>query len=223
MTDKLLLTCALAICLLIGCRNDDQKNAELIRSLNPSEKFVKDVQVGPREIEFLKNAEKDIGLDSLDSGFDSVYIRVWNGCAAGYLKADYWLMSLILDRDGWKAELSDLSIEDTSPDARGSLSRKVNYLQPKSGWNSFLSKLFKLKLLTLPGFESLKTADEKLDAVMDGCGITIEIATRKLYRLYDYETPEAYVDKHSEVINVLQILSLIEKEFGITYRRSRLP
>jgi hypothetical protein len=79
-----------------------------------------------------------------------------------------------------------------------------------------------LNILSLPGLETIKTDEDRQNTAMDGCGITFEIATKNIYRVYDYETPEAYMNKHAEVRSVLQILRLIENEFGITYNRQRL-
>jgi len=203
-----------------GCiQKMNDPNAELVRLLNPSEKFVKNITPDPGTVKFLKTAENSLGLDSLSAGFDSLQIRVWNGCASANRSGNYWLIAFILDKDGWKGEFSDLFVEQSVISCiHDSLSRKIFKLQPNSGWDNFITKLFRLQVLSLPDFSKIRGHEEFV--VADGCGITIEIATKRVYRSYGYETPDLYADKYEEVENVIKIIRLIEDEFQI---RNKMP
>ena len=49
----------------------------------------------------------------------------------------------------------------------------------------------------------------------DGCSVSIEIATRKVYRCYGYANPDFYVQRHWQAKNIVDILRLVNKEFRL--------
>jgi hypothetical protein len=129
-------------------------------------------------------------------------------------------IELILDKNGWKAELSDLFVQHSLPSGNhDSLTRKTEVRQPSSGWNTFVTNLFELKILSLPDFKVIQSSSDKQRVIMDGCGIIVEIGTKRAYRVYSYETPDAYVE-YWQVKNVIAIIRLIEDEFQI---KNKMP
>jgi hypothetical protein len=52
----------------------------------------------------------------------------------------------------------------------------------------------------------------------DSYGVTIEVAKGNIYRIYEYPDYEQHVDSLPEAQMILQILKLIENEFGIKIR-----
>ncbi|MEQ1675793.1 MAG: hypothetical protein ABL876_03755 [Chitinophagaceae bacterium] len=158
------------------------------------------------------NSERWLGLSSLEKGFDSVQIRVSYGCAL----MSEWMM-IILKHDGhkWTAEVS--RVKDYFNEQKAmvdSMSRKVKFDKPISGWKAFINMLFELKILII---EDDKTVIQKEDypSVADGCGIAIELATRNAYRFYAYGDPTWAPEKYWQSANIEAIKKLLLKEFEV--------
>jgi len=185
-------------CLVFNACNLADSNAEKVRQLNPSAKFIKDI---PKEriTESLRTSEKDFGLDSLDNGFDSIQIRIWYGCAL----LGERLVMLTHSHGKWEAKISDSTYYDSIP-------RVLRVVEPCSSWEKFIKSLFDLEILSLPAIDEFGT-----ETFADGCGAAIEIATKKVYRVYVYSQPDFYEKKHWQAKNMISILRLINTEFGI--------
>jgi hypothetical protein len=200
---------------LIGCKQKD-RTAENIRQLNTSDTFRYEFSVNSKgqfdsgEYTSKLFIEKNLHLQSLEKGFDSIQIRVYYGCVIG----QEWRVILINKNKRWSCEVSKMIYYHNEKKAiLDSVSRTIEYKIPKSGWNKFFNKLFELKILSLednnriPGFH--------YDIPTDGCGIGIEIATKGVYRFYSYDNPEMYSDKYWQARNVLDMLRFINKELAI--------
>lgn len=201
-------------------REHDQQNAELIRQLNTSDTFVREFFSDKTIKISLQDAEKKCGLDSLSNGFDSVQIRIWYGCVLGQNR----LIILSLTSDEWKAEVRELTFHNSEQyyskedkfwtTKLDSISQKIKYAKPKSGWNSLITVLFNLEILTLPDLEKIDGLVEK-ESATDGCGVSMEIATKNIYRQYGYTNPDFYILQHRQAKNMIHILQLLNSEFRI--------
>lgn len=199
---------------------DGIQNAELVRVLNTSDAFLLDVNYNKREKAWLKHVVKECGLDSLNNGFDSIQIRIWYGCALDGL---FNLVILKLASGTWNAQVRELkpyysdqyySKEDKYWKTKlDSVSQKITHLVPKSGWSYLITELFNRKILSLPDQDDVEGFVE--ESATDGCGVSVEIGTKKVYRYYGYSNPDLHAKKNWQPKNILDILRLLNSEFRI--------
>jgi len=199
----------------------------MVAQLNQSDSFVFDFPkrngvIDSFQFKSKTRFQKHVGIQPLDKGFDSIQIRLWYG---GSFTGER-LVVLSNSNKGWKAEVSKFST-DYNPNFKGDeteraiadflegyfITRTTENKVPKSGWDNLISKLFKLNILTLP--DESKVAGINPGAVTDGWGVTVEIATKKVYRYYGYGNPDYFYRKAEEARNINHILVLIDKEFGL--------
>lgn len=185
----------------------DKRNAALVRQLNMSDTFVRETNSDEDVKAWMRDEEKGYGLDSLNNGFDSIQIKIWYGCVLYHER----LIVLSLVSNKWRAELCQRQFSGKYPDF--SMSRKVNNVKPKSGWDSVITGLFNLKILTLPDLDKIDGFVE--ESVTDGCYVSIEIATKKIYREYGYSNPDLYVRQHWQAKNIVDIARFLNTEFRI--------
>ena len=160
-----------------------------------------------------KEAEKKLGFKTLDSGFDSIEIRIWRGYV---FSAKEQVVIIKNSNSKWKAELYNLTrIYDNNSDSVLSVKKDIIIAEPKSGWSTFMDKLFKLNILTLPAYSKIPN----YRVPMDGDGVNIQVATRTNYRIYFYPEPKLNADKILEAKQVTQILELISNELDFKWVR----
>lgn len=199
----------------------------MVAQLNQSDIFIFDF---PKRngvfdsIEFYRKNrfDKQLGLQPLDKGFDSIQIRLWYG---GSFTGER-LIVLSNSNKSWKAEVSKLTTE-YNPNFKGDeteranvdflegylVTRKTEKKVPKSGWDKFIRKLFNLNILTLP--DEGKVTGIHPGSVTDGWGVIVEIATKKIYRYYGYNNPDYFYRKVEEARNINHILVLVDEEFEL--------
>jgi len=198
--------------------------AKFIRQLNTSDTFLFVVPKRTRETDStfffrgMRSIEKYFGLTPIDKGFDSIHIRIRYG---GAMVGDRLVMFSHNGKE-WSAEISKITTkekkeyedsENVDFQKKYYLTRTIDYKTPKSGWNNFITKLFKLGILSLPNQEDIEGFEEQ--SANDGVGVSIEVATKNLYRLYGYKDPDSYLDKHWQMRNISEILELIDAEFRL--------
>jgi len=219
---KSLIFCFFIILESAGCQTRDEINAALVRGLNPLNEFVKDIQLDTCGMKILKRNERLLGISSLINGFDSIHIRLSYGCA---LDGPHPIIALTLISNKWKAEIieteyysSDHNLRrkgNCSEDSVDSASKSIRSVNPASGWQSFISKLFALQVLSLPSLEKIPGYRDIDGSVMDGCGIRVQVATKRIYRVYDYSNPVLFADKYPEAKKAVAIGTLLNTEFGL--------
>ena len=148
---------------------------------------------------------KDVGLNPLNDGFDSIFLRIWYPYRSNVQVID---IKKIVEK--WDAEYHSMEI-DLINDKLHAVNIKTQQIHPESGWNSFTSNLFSLNILNMP-HQSELSGYESGDA--DGTSITVEIATRKSYRIYSYTNPNVHLE-FPEAKQVENIMELIENELGV--------
>lgn len=156
---------------------------------------------------------KQLHIDTLQSGYDSLQIRIWY---------DYSLINLrkilILKRTNsiWTATAFTLTVEWNAFNLTETVkTQKIKKLNPKNGWDNFLSKLFALQVQTLPNMDDIPGLS---DGWTDGVSFNVEVATKKSYRFYGYHLPDKFQDKYWQAKNMVDILKLIETEFGLDWK-----
>jgi hypothetical protein len=193
--------------------------AKFISELNPTDTFLFDLPKNDTSILRLKRKnDRLLNLPSIENGFDSIQIKIYFGCALG---VDF-LVTLSNSNRKWTAELSKPEYDNSSGGEIRRASRKIIYADPKSGWKSLIRELFELKILTLPDDDDIPNLEKQYPS--DGCGVAVEIATKKVYRIYNYENPYMYIKEHLEPQKIMRIIGLLanefdlEKRFGIEHR-----
>lgn len=211
------LRCKIIVsCIIIAASCNDQKNTNpIVKSNKITDTVIKDIPLGkngkPYAYYRIKgNVEEKLGLTSLESGFDSLQIRLWYGYASNDSSQ---LVILKNNNHKWSAELFTLEYQfDSETDTIKSINKSSIIRDPTSGWANFSDRLFDLQIITLPDDEKITHYPD----LMDGDGIIVELATRKFYRIYSYKEPN-YVynrEKIKEAYSITLILDLIEEEFN---------
>lgn len=191
--------------------------AAYVRNINPTDTFLRDFPVKESgkfdslRLFYLTRFEKSLGLKSLDKGFDSIQIHILFGWSI--ISRD---KLIILTHNGkkWNAELLEVE-QHYNPvkDEIDSISRRIAYPTPKSGWVKFINKLFELKVLTIEDCHKIPGFNNSLPT--DATGIDIEIATKTAYRFYGYIEPDDYIDKYWQAANIVAIKNLMYAEFSV--------
>jgi|SRR5579859_521080 len=153
-----------------------------------------------------RELEKLLGLSTLEKGYDSLQIRVWYG--SSFINS---LQLLILTRshDSWSAEYDSISLHyNKKGDSLLTATKHTESKSPSSGWRYLTNTLSRLGIYTLPDASRLPHYPE----ANDGYGITIEYATKKKYRIYNYTTFEGL--QYTETKKISKILKLLETQFN---------
>ncbi len=151
--------------------------------------------------------EKMIGLDPMESGFDSLQIRIWYGVA---LMDKLQLLVLKKSNSKWSAQFYSLRLQyDKHRDSLVSVTKNMETKEPVSGWERFVDDLFKLDILILPDSRNIKG----YEYCNDGDGATFEISTIKNSRMYSYPCFDDQVGIE-QAKNVEKIMKLLENEFN---------
>jgi hypothetical protein len=156
-----------------------------------------------------KEKINELGLDSLESGYDSLQIRIWFDYSLAFKKH---LIVLKRNSGVWHGEFYTYKYY-LSTNTIGEKSK--NNVTPKSGWNHFVKELFGLKIISLPNGLEIPG----LGGGEDGASYNIEVATKNLYRYYSYWSPKSTENKFWQAKNMVQIIKLLEREFN--FKRSQ--
>lgn len=153
--------------------------------------------------------ERRLGLESLEDGYDSIQIRF--SYSIGIF--DEWvLVALRHNRIKWTGEVSIIKEHfNMEKETVGSLSRKIRFDQPKSGWFEFINKLFDLQILVIEDEKNI--LKDEIASVTDGDGVFLEIATPNVYRNYGYSNLDIQPQRFWQVRNVKVIKDFFIDEF----------
>lgn len=209
MPNKSLLVFLFFVLQFLNC-SPKNRNSQKVRELNTSDTFLRYI---PKDIPLraIRDYERQLKLDSLDNGFDSVQIRVRYG--AGLAGND---RMVILSNSNFEWTGTVLEIEHNYSATTGefvSLSSANKFVNPISGWENFINKLFDQNILTLPDCSALPSFNNYTFADPDA--VDVQIATKNAYRYYCYLNPYNFSDEYTEAKNILFILRTIEKEFDL--------
>lgn len=163
-------------------------------------------------LEFYKTKRKIenmLGLEPIESGWDSMQIRLWWGHTAtdtGHL------IKLEKNKGIWKAEVTLLAyfFSQDRQIIDSVVSHSVVKI-PISGWSKFYDSLDKLKITLLPDMNSIKG----YPVIADGDGVVVEVATSKYYRIYHYHAPFLAANYVREAKLMSEIVRLLTHELQI--------
>jgi hypothetical protein len=171
--------------------------------------FKKEIPNGGADVFYTlaKTKQKQLGLDSLESGFDNLQIRIWYDYS---LVKERKLVIITNKNSSWSATVYNLQV-NWDGQTETILSKEVRNVIPKSGWSDFSKKLLSFKVLTLPNMYDI----QGYGGGDDGRTYNVEVATKNQYRFYGYWKPQQYQDKFCQAKNMAEILKLLEQELGV--------
>ncbi len=158
----------------------------------------------------LRRSETMLKLDTVQNGFDSIEIRLW--FSYSFISSDQLLVIKNKDNN-WSGLFYDyrpLFSEDRKSDPV--LEIKSRNLFPGIPWTSVIDTLYKNNILTLPNYTQIKD----YYSVNDPDVLSIEVSTRKSYRLYIYPSP--INTKSAETTNIENILNFLAQTFDLKYK-----
>ncbi len=189
-------------------------------------KFKKEIPKNGDTSIFYKLIQKKarlLSLDSLQNGYDSLEIRIWTNSsepvysnlivikkansiwtATNYIMSDW-------ERPNTNDSIKIMRIKKLDPiDNTDTVEIiKIKNLKPIGSWDKFLSKLFALKIMTLPNMNDIPGL---VDTWSDEFTYSIELATKNEYRFYNYHCPHNFQDKFWQAKNMVEIKKLIREE-----------
>src|SRR5437762_516793 len=90
----------------------------------------------------IRKFEKIANLDTLENGFDSLQIRIWYNYAK--TRSGKKIFSIKRQNKNWTGTLYT------------DFTDSIKNVIPKSGWSSFMKKLFSDDIMTLPNMDEIK-------------------------------------------------------------------
>jgi hypothetical protein len=213
------------VVILISCKKHDdaaepnEYAAKFIADLNQSDTFRYETSIiytdTLRQIvdstfhNKKSDLERKLGLESLEDGYDSIQIRFSYSIAI----FDEWVL-IALRHNGikWTGEVSIIKEHfSQEKETVDSLSRKIRFDQPKSGWIEFINKLFDLQVLVIEDQKII--LNDEFASATDGDGVFFEIATPNVYRNYGYSNLDIQSKRFWQVGNVKVIKDIFIDEF----------
>jgi hypothetical protein len=162
---------------------------------------------------YIKKQTSDLGLDTLQSGYKDIQIRIW---LHSWLAIKKDLVILSRTNHNWTGELITATYKyNDSLQEHLIVKKESKQIVPKSGWDNLFKSLVDLKLLTLSDMYELPN----YTMGDDGIDYVFEIATKDKYRMYHYWTPSSYSDKYWQAKNVTQIAEVLQREFAFDYTK----
>jgi hypothetical protein len=156
-------------------------------------------------LSYCKEWAKELKLDTLQNGVNNLEIRIW------YVFSRYSERKLVVIRntgDEWIAKVYQFDEE-----VRNKFENlTIKHVLPKSGWKTFMQRLWSNKILTLPDCYDIPG----FEGGADGSVYIVEIATKSQYKLYSYWEPEEYNKELPESKSMSLILHAMYEELGVT-------
>lgn len=208
---SLFISCLLF--LVSSCSNYRGQDKNVISQNDP---FVKSIPTDNKgnpikAYEFKTALSEKLKLNSIESGFDSIKLRIWfsplNTDSIYMLELHNANKSKCFARV-WKYKLKFSDNRQFIDSAYG----EIYQTSPKSGWNFLLSRLFELGVTTMPDGDKLKRI-----TTTGSAGIAVEVSTKTSYRFYHYLDPDIYDESITEARNMKLILQLLEQQIDLAW------
>lgn len=162
---------------------------------------------------FKNKIVNQVNLELLENGFDSLQIRIWH--SSPYIDSVYLLVVKNINGE-WFASISNYKIIfDKNRNIIDTIIGRSTKVTPKSGWQFFLDRIFKLKITELP---DINAVIESL-AIMDDGGVAVEVSTRLRYRFYHYLTSTLCDERIIQAREMESIMQLVKSELDFLYPR----
>lgn len=158
---------------------------------------------------YIQKQTSDAGLDSLQTGFKDLQIRIW---LHDWLAIKKNMVILSRTDRKWTGELITMTYEYNVSQQEHRMANKTSrQIVPKSGWNYLFKQLMELKTMTIDDMEDLPN----YQVGDDGVDYVFEIASKNQYRMFHYWSPALYTDKFWQAKNIVSIVKLLQNEFAL--------
>ncbi len=229
---KILLPSILSLFVITSCLKK-KTLADVVKEMNDTDSVVVDIPKGNRSVKYelaekirMERVLKQLEFPPLERfRRDSVVIRIWyGGPMTGeriiVLKNDYkkWTAAIHLPYSEVNPEYKERkdSITGWNYDEQYIYKSTMYFAKPNSGWGNFLKKMLDYEILTLP--DESRISNYEIPMVMDGDGVTVEVATKKLYRKYSYTNPSRNRNKKvPQPQQILMFVKFMDDEFNLPY------
>ncbi|HEY0751932.1 MAG TPA: hypothetical protein VGD26_12295 [Chitinophagaceae bacterium] len=197
-------------CVFCACKeNSNEELGSKKRQFLAEISFKREIPSDSHTYSFDKAKEKQLGLKSIESGFDSAQIRLWVDFAL-YKGRELYMIKH--ENGSWSADVYKMMVERVDNlDKEIITSRTVKSVTPKLGWDLFVDSMLILDIETLPNMSDIPGLVDGWD---DGVDYNIEIATKYRYRYYSYHLPEEFQDNYWQARNMVRIVNLIRRELN---------
>jgi hypothetical protein len=164
-----------------------------------------------RAFTYVKNLTKQLHLESLEKGFDSLVIRIWYVTGRGFNQ----MYELKYSKNVWSATHYPYIVAVPSKNNQYPIRhRESKALSFKSDPQLLFSKLKSFGIDTLHSTDNI----EMKDVVVDGIVYYFEVAERKLYNFYVANNPLTYGIKYKQAALSSSVINTLDKEFDISKR-----
>lgn len=203
----------LTLLFLIACKGKTDYMQQPLSYVDTSKAFKREIPTfddGRLDLFYVltKEKQKQLGLDSMENGFENLQIRLWYDSSRARGR-ERKLLVLINHDTTWTAKLYSMQL---AWDGDYIVSNKVRQIAPKSGWPFFIKRLLEFQVVTLPNMHGIPGLE---DNWKDGESYHIEVATKMQYRFYSYHLPEEFQDQYWQAKNMVNILKLFTEEFAV--------
>lgn len=196
----IILICGMASA---SCNNPCTSYNDAKKSKQPVTKDIRtDTTSFWNEFHNVRQLSRQLKLNPVDKGFDSLQIRVWFSHSLGKRKH-----LVIIERQNceWKGRLYEMEVGYVNT-LNYNLVKRYNKknVKPVSGWQQFISELYQYKIFELSGNSG---------GGADGITYCVEILTAGTYTYYSFDDPDAVSDHNDQSANMVNIITLLEREF----------
>jgi len=197
----------LAILSFASCKGQTNSTHEPVTFVDTIKSFKKEIPSNDVFYILAKDKQKQLGLDSIENGFDNLQLRIWYGFSRVRNRK---LVTIINKGKKWTATVYNMQV-NWNGETETIIAKEIKQVTPKSGWTVFSKKLLDLKVVTLPPMDNISGYESGKDGKM----FNVEVATKNQYRFYGYWEPQDYQNKFWQAKNMTGILDLFKTELNV--------
>jgi len=189
-------------------------NLDSVEQLNVKKEIPIDKKTKKQTVfKYQKWFDSTMGLCSIENGFADLQIRLEYDFFRRTDTVEYFI--LLKNGETYSAHLYKVLFNlNERKDSVISVVKLDENLQPKSSWDNVIKKIMDLGLMKLPD----QSLIDNYPLSMDANNVTVQVATEKAYRIFQYSGPEgAAFAQNYEAKQLMEIIRLLEMEFSIKW------
>lgn len=204
--------------LLLSCTNNNRNKLTATKTFETEIPIYKQgLSKGDTSYSFLgkRKREKELDLESIENGFDSLQIRIWLGHSLALTKN----VVILKLKDGvWTGQLLTYTIGHNDSTGKSYIaSKELKNIESKMSLAKITTSIKDFQILTLPNCEEIRGYDAC--GGHDGITYSFEVSTKTKYRFYYYCNPDYLAERFWQAKNVILFASILEKELGFEYMK----
>lgn len=203
--------------LFLGCSfpepNSQYSSTSILRSRDTLIKDIPEAFNIKKNKDFFLREQALLGMEPIENGYSGLQVRFWIG--HGYVDDPKYSPQLIVikkNADKITGELYTYQLKyNDAGDSAVAIEKRMEALNPASGWENFIDRIIKLDIFTLPDYEKIPGYYVSADSY----GVVVEIAKPTKYRIYYLTDYIERKDEFKEAARMFEIMQLVEQEFKI--------